>query len=172
MVSNVCNFLYTVTPQFWFGCLLSHSFHSRFEKSILLYEVPLCCLMDSLWSFWLHPLINSNHIFYNWMEPLPDEIQTHIFVFLPIKSMVICTSVSKTWKSFILNSAFVSIHLHHSYTNNHNLLLLRLCPQDDSFKEFYTLHYEEDDDSTQHTKFDFPEPHDGHSLVIGTCNGL
>ena len=126
MVSNASNFIYTVTPQFWFGCLLSHSFHSRFEKSILLYQVPLvlhCCLMDSLWSFWLHPLINSTHIFYNWMEPLPDEIQTHIFVFLPIKSMVICTSVSKTWKSFILNSTFISIHLHHSYTNNHKMIV-------------------------------------------------
>nr|POE86672.1 hypothetical protein CFP56_52921 [Quercus suber] len=76
MVSNACNFIYTVTPQFWFGCLLSHSYHSR------------------------------------------------------------------------------------------------LCPQDDSFKEFYALHNEEDDDSTQHTKFDFPEPHDGHSLVIGSGAGI
>ena len=122
MESNSSNFIYTVTPQFWFGRLLSHSFHSRFEKSILLYRVPLvlhCCLMDSLWYFWLHPLINSTHIFYNWMEP----------------------PFQKTRKSLILNP-FISFHVHHNL-----LLLLRLCPQDDSFKEFYALH-----------KFDFPCP--------------
>ena len=48
----------------------------------------------------------------------------------------------KTRKSLILNPTFISIHLHHNL-----LLLLRLCPQDDSFKEFYALH-----------KFDFPCP--------------
>ena len=51
MESNSSNFIYTVTPQFWLGRLLSHSFDSKFEKSILLYQVPLvlhCCLMDGL----------------------------------------------------------------------------------------------------------------------------
>ena len=33
MESNSSNFIYTVTPQFWFVRLLSHSFDSRFEKS-------------------------------------------------------------------------------------------------------------------------------------------
>ena len=101
MESNSSKFIYTVTPQFWFERLLSHSFHSRFEKSILFYQAPLvlhCCLMDSLWYFWLHPLINSTHIFYNWMEPLP--------IFL-----VICTSVSKT--SEILNPK-PNFHFHPS----------------------------------------------------------
>ena len=36
---------------------------------------------------------------------------------------------------YFLNPTFISIHLHHNL-----LLLLRLCPQDDSFKEFYALH--------------------------------
>ena len=95
-----------------------------------------CCLMDSLWYFWLHPLINSTHIFYNWMEPLP------IFSFFYLSNPWLSVPPSqKTRKSLILNLTFISFHLHH------NLLLLRLCPQDDSFKEFYALH-----------KFDFPCP--------------
>ena len=140
MESNSSNFIYTVTPQFWFGRLLSHSFNSRFEKSILLYQVPLvfhCCLMDGLWYFWLHPLINSTHIFYNWMEPLP------IFSFFYLSNPWLSVPPSqKTRKSLILNPTLISFHLHHNL-----LLLLRLCPQDDSFKEFYALH-----------KFDFPCP--------------
>ena len=101
MESNSSNFIYRVTPQFWFGRLLSHSFHSRFEKSILLYQVPLvlhCCLMDSLWYFWLHPLINSTHIFYNWMEPLP------IFSFFYLSNPWLSVPpFQKTRKSLILN---------------------------------------------------------------------
>ena len=107
MESNSSNFIYTVTPQFWFGRLLSHSFHSRFEKSILLYQVPLvlhCCLMDSLWYFWLHPLINSTHIFYNWMEPLP------IFSFFNYQNPWLSVPpFQKTRKSLInINPTFIS----------------------------------------------------------------
>ena len=95
------------------------------------------CLMDSLWYFWFHLLINSTHIFYNWMKPLP------IFSFFYLSnSWLSIPPFQKTWKSLILNPTFISIHLHHNL-----LLLLRLCPQDDSFKEFYALHM-----------FDFPCP--------------
>ena len=60
-------------------------------------------------------------------EYLPDEILTRIFTFLPIKSIIICTSVSKTWKSLIQNPTFISTHLHHSHNKiKNNLLLLSL----------------------------------------------
>ena len=81
-----------------------------------------------------------------------DEILTHIFTFLPIKSTIICTSVSKTWKSLIQSPTFISTYLHHSHTKN-NLLLLRLSRND---KQVYTLHKEGDLDFTEHTSFDSP----------------
>ncbi|XP_023898825.1 F-box protein CPR1 [Quercus suber] len=62
-------------------------------------------------------------------DSLPPEILTHILVRLPIKSIITCTCVSKTWKSLILNPAFISTHLHHSFSNNNNLLLFRLYPK-------------------------------------------
>ncbi|XP_050245787.1 F-box protein CPR1-like isoform X3 [Quercus robur] len=105
---------------------------------------------------------------------LPDEILTNIFVFLPIKSIIICTSVSKAWKSLIKNPTFISTHLHHSLNKNQNLLFFRLRSQNQ--KEFYALHNEDDADFTQHARFDFhaPDlyPHNRHCRVVGTCNGL
>ncbi|KAK9987371.1 hypothetical protein SO802_032322 [Lithocarpus litseifolius] len=105
---------------------------------------------------------------------LPDEILTHIFHCLPIKSIIICTSVSKTWKSLIQNPTFISTHLHHSHNKNkNNLLLLSLSRND---KEVYALHKEDDLDFTEYTSFDSPfhGPHLQHPPhnVVGTCNGL
>ncbi|XP_030952899.1 F-box/kelch-repeat protein At3g23880-like [Quercus lobata] len=121
-------------------------------------------------------------------DSLPPEILTHILVRLPIKSIITCTCVSKTWKSLILNPTFISTHLHHSSSNNNNLLLFRLCPKplveafDDmdpigDEKEVYALH--RDDMITnfdQYTRFDdFPfhrKSCSGIFRVVGTCNGL
>ncbi|XP_075637755.1 F-box protein CPR1-like [Castanea sativa] len=105
---------------------------------------------------------------------LPDEILSHIFTYLPIKSIIICTSLSKTWKSLIQNPTFISTHLHHSHNNNkNNLLLLKLSRND---KQVYALHKEDDLDFTEYTSFDSPfhGPHlrHPHNHVIGTCNGL
>ncbi|XP_030927838.1 F-box protein CPR1-like isoform X1 [Quercus lobata] len=107
---------------------------------------------------------------------LPDEILTNIFVFLPIKSIIICTSVSKAWKSLIKNPTFISTHLHHSLNKNQNLLFFRLRSQNQ--KEFYALHNEDDADFTQHARFDYPfhasdlVPHNKKCIVVGSCNGL
>nr|XP_023884327.1 uncharacterized protein LOC111996579 [Quercus suber]POE70680.1 f-box protein [Quercus suber] len=105
---------------------------------------------------------------------LPDEILTHIFTFLPIKSIITCTSVSKTWKSLIQNPTFIFTHLHHSHNKiKNNLLLLRLSRNG---KEVYTLHKEDDPDFTEYTSFDSPfhAPHlqSPHHNIVGTCNGL
>ncbi|KAL4607803.1 hypothetical protein ACB092_09G201100 [Castanea dentata] len=103
------------------------------------------------------------------MGYLPDEILTHIFTFLPIKSIIICTPVSKTWKSLIQNPTFISTHLYHSHNKNQNLLFLRLSQND---KEVYTLHKEGDLDFTEYTSFDSPfhGPHLQHPHYNGTCN--
>nr|XP_023884337.1 F-box/kelch-repeat protein At3g23880-like [Quercus suber]XP_023884338.1 F-box/kelch-repeat protein At3g23880-like [Quercus suber] len=106
---------------------------------------------------------------------LPDEILTHIFTFLPIKSIIICASVSKTWKSLIKNPTFISTHLHHSHNKSQNLFLLLNISRND--REVYTLHKEDDDpDFTEYASFDSPfhGPHlrHPHHNVVGTCNGL
>ena len=107
---------------------------------------------------------------------LPDEILTNIFVFLTIKSIIICTSVSKAWKSLIKSPTFISTHLHLSLNKNQNLLFFGLCSENQ--KEFYALHNEDDADFTQHARFDYlfhaPDlnPHNRKYSVVGTCNGL
>jgi F-box interacting protein len=106
-------------------------------------------------------------------DSLPDEIVTQILIHLPIKSIITCTSVSKTWKSIIQNPTFISIHLHLSIKSNNNLNFLTLfTPQN---KEVYALHSDDDDDFTEHTRFDFPHKPINSKIifrVVGICNGL
>ncbi|KAK4564969.1 hypothetical protein RGQ29_006851 [Quercus rubra] len=109
------------------------------------------------------------------LDSLPHEILTNVFVRLPIKSIVTCTAVCKTWKSLIQNPTFISSHLHHSSNNNnkHPLLLFRLCSSEE--KEHYVLHFD-NQDFNEYTRFDdFPfhgQSYDGIFHVVGTCNGL
>ena len=112
---------------------------------------------------------------------LPDEILTYIFVFLPVKSIIICASVSKAWKSLIKTPTFISTYHHHSLNKNknqnqnQNLLFFGLCSESENRKEFYALYNEDDADFTQHARFDYPfrpPPGIGNYSVVGTCNGL
>ncbi|KAL0001177.1 hypothetical protein SO802_014958 [Lithocarpus litseifolius] len=107
-----------------------------------------------------------------WDSP-PPEILTFVLIRLPIKSIITCTSVSKTWKSIIQNPSFISVHLHHS-KNKHPLLLFRLPPSEHriSDKELYSLFCDNNNnpDLYEHTRFDFPLS--GTFRVVGTCNGL
>uniref|UniRef100_A0A2N9FYF7 F-box domain-containing protein n=1 Tax=Fagus sylvatica TaxID=28930 RepID=A0A2N9FYF7_FAGSY len=101
-------------------------------------------------------------------------MQTQILIRLPIKSIITCTSVSKTWKFLIQNRTFISTHLHHSNNNNH-YLLFRLYEDGEDIKEQYFLH--NDDDFTEHTRFDFPlKSHNDKPIfgvgVVGTCNSM
>jgi F-box interacting protein len=111
-------------------------------------------------------------------DSLPVEIVTQILLRLPIKPIIISTSVWKTWKSIIQNPTFIPTHLHHSINNNnhnHNLLLFRLCEDEADITEIYALHNDDDNDFTDHARFDFPlETHNYNPIfrVVGTCNGL
>ena len=123
------------------------------------------------------------------LDSLPHEILTNIFVRLPIKSIVTCTAVCKTWKSLLQNPTFISNHLHHSSNNNNNkhpLLLFRLCSLElaeavsemtieENEKEQYVLHFD-NQDFNEYARFDdFPfhgQSYGGIFHVVGTCNGL
>ena len=84
---------------------------------------------------------------------------------LLVKSIITCTCVSKTWKYLIQNPTFISNHLHHSNNNNHPLLLFGLIEENE--KEQYVLHFDDNQDFNEHTRFDcYP------FRVVGTCNGL
>ena len=126
---------------------------------------------------------DNNKTLNPWGSLLPDDIVTNIFLRLPIKSIIICTSVSKKWKSLILDPKFnfISTHLHHSYNNNnnHNLHLFSLDSQKtEDNKEIYVLYNEDDTDFTRHASFDIPlhgpdlDPLNKILHVVGTCNGL
>uniref|UniRef100_A0A7N2R7C1 F-box domain-containing protein n=1 Tax=Quercus lobata TaxID=97700 RepID=A0A7N2R7C1_QUELO len=92
--------------------------------------------------------MSDNNKLIQW-ESLPIEIAIDIFLRLPIKSIIICTSVSKSWKSQIQNPTFISTHLHHSHNKNKNLLLFSLYSH--THKESYALQNEDEPHFTQHS---------------------
>ncbi|XP_004301299.1 PREDICTED: F-box/kelch-repeat protein At3g23880-like [Fragaria vesca subsp. vesca] len=111
---------------------------------------------------------------------LPLEITTDIMLRLPIKSIVTCASVCKSWNSLIKSSAFTENHLHctiQSYRRKDvHILLLR------ERKEIYSLYRNNPSalGSDQYvelpypSKFVFPELHylSEYHIVSGTCNWL
>ena len=104
-------------------------------------------------------------------DSLPVEIVTQILLRLPIESIIISTSVCKTWKSIIQNPTFIPTHLHHSTTTNH-LLLFTISS---GSKQIYALRNDDDNDFTEHSRFDFLV--DSFTInprfrVVATCNGL
>nr|XP_011461580.1 PREDICTED: F-box/kelch-repeat protein At3g23880-like isoform X1 [Fragaria vesca subsp. vesca]XP_011461581.1 PREDICTED: F-box/kelch-repeat protein At3g23880-like isoform X1 [Fragaria vesca subsp. vesca] len=125
---------------------------------------------------------------------LPQEVITNILLRLPIKSLVICTSVCKSWGSMITNSSFIQAHLSHriNFNNLHGTHLLLLhgvsCQNyGNNFfhhahihnlkKEVYSLHY----DShvfDEYCKIGFQSPVADRKMsnecfrVVGICNGL
>ncbi|XP_065625335.1 F-box/kelch-repeat protein At3g23880 [Quercus suber] len=110
---------------------------------------------------------------------LPPEILLDIIIRLPIKSIITCTSVCKTWKSLIQNPSFISDHLRHSATK---YLLFSLYSKTawqvyriphEQGKEHYALHWDDNKDFNEYTKFYFPLLHGQERFrVVGTCDGL
>ncbi|XP_050370887.1 F-box/kelch-repeat protein At3g23880-like [Argentina anserina] len=124
---------------------------------------------------------------------LPVEVITNILLRLPAKSLVICTSVCKSWRSMIKDSSFIGAH--HSRTidsNNrhgtHLLLLHRFYPKDSSLEgrnssvdgvknDVYSLHYDNssfDDCCEIGLQCPIAERgmHNECFRVVGVCNGL
>ena len=73
-------------------------------------------------------------------DPYPMRFLPIFSFSYPSKSIIICASVSKVWKSLIKSPTFISTYHHHSLNKNQNqnLLFIGLCSENQ--KEFYALH--------------------------------
>ncbi|KAB5534634.1 hypothetical protein DKX38_017720 [Salix brachista] len=103
---------------------------------------------------------------------LPEDLIQEILFKLPIKSLVRCTSLSRTWNSLIKSPAFISKHLQRtiSSTDHQSLFLLRLCSKER--EEQYSLRLD-NQDFNEHMQLHFPfESFKSYFHVIGSCNGL
>ncbi|KAK9284814.1 hypothetical protein L1049_023991 [Liquidambar formosana] len=76
------------------------------------------------------------------LNHLPHEVFLEILLRLPLKTLVQCTSVCKSWSSTITNPSFITTHLNRSTASNTNsntdLLLLRQFSKNQE-KERYSL---------------------------------
>ncbi|GKV36622.1 hypothetical protein SLEP1_g44730 [Rubroshorea leprosula] len=105
---------------------------------------------------------------------LSEELFDMILHKLPIKSLIVCTSVCKTWNSIIKSPSFVSSHLSHTISsykeNDTHLCLLRICSIDAAEYRF-SLRFD-DQDLIECTSLQFPYRAKYWCHVFGSCNGL
>ncbi|BFG22901.1 hypothetical protein CerSpe_091750 [Prunus speciosa] len=122
----------------------------------------------------------------------PQEIIQEILLRLPVKSVIKCTSVCKTWRSMIINQSFIRTHLsptvHVNNLNDSHLFLIHRVAGtrsstmfhkaivNDVQEEVYSLHYD-NQAFDEYSKIEFPIApkqvlYNQHLRVVGTCNGL
>ncbi|KAM5583149.1 F-box protein CPR1-like [Rosa sericea] len=120
-------------------------------------------------------------------DTFPLEIRQDIFLRLPIKSLIRCTAVRKSWRSVIKNPSFIRTHLRGTRNSNEQndtqLLLIHGFAKkaftfddsdsEDEIQELYSLHYD-NPAFDEHCKVEVPTVVLANACfrVVGTCNGL
>ncbi|PIN14235.1 hypothetical protein CDL12_13132 [Handroanthus impetiginosus] len=102
----------------------------------------------------------------------PTELLIEIFLKLPVKPLIRCTTVCKSWHSLITSPSFICLHI--SENKNHALLLRRYDSRDK--REHYSLLKVADDgvfavNSSLELEFPF-KSQIGYFRIVGSCNGL
>ncbi|KAM7497940.1 hypothetical protein LguiA_022354 [Lonicera macranthoides] len=127
-------------------------------------------------------------------DNIPLEVLTDIFLRLPIKSLLRCTSVCKSWYSFLTSPSFITSHLNLSISINNQTsrLLVRVCTDDDddrtednnfrlcpnfrfstTRRERFSVHIDDDQTFKECAILDFPfTSRQGYFRIIGILNGL
>lgn len=110
---------------------------------------------------------------------IPQEILQEILLKLPVKSLIRCTAVCKSWRSLIKSSTFVKNHLSHTIQSNHQNDVHTLLLHKRSSGAFYSVNW---DNPTFGEHINVAQPFvDNNSalkkkdvwpLVVGTYNGL
>ncbi|CAI9102309.1 OLC1v1000556C1 [Oldenlandia corymbosa var. corymbosa] len=109
------------------------------------------------------------------MHSLPEEALTEILVKLPIRSVLRCISVCKTWKALIRNPYFADYHLKNHQDNKDDMVLIRqlkyenlrcisqdlFLTRDDHHKKLHLLF----------PRLELPNP-DQVVYARGSCNGI
>ncbi|KAK9007051.1 hypothetical protein V6N11_019379 [Hibiscus sabdariffa] len=101
---------------------------------------------------------------------MPVEVIVEILKRLPVKSLVRCRSVCKSWNTLISHPSFISVHLQASLSNNTSFLLLG-CLKKEGLE--YSLHHD-NDGFGKFKQLPFPPPFGcvSDSQVVGSCNGV
>ncbi|KAK9016746.1 hypothetical protein V6N11_079240 [Hibiscus sabdariffa] len=100
---------------------------------------------------------------------MPVGVIVEILRRLPVKSVVKCKSVCKSWNTLISHPSFISTHLQASLSNNTPFLLLSYREMG---KKDYFFHYDKDG-FDEFKQLQFPAfVCASDSLVLGSCNGL
>lgn len=113
---------------------------------------------------------------------LPDHLISDILLRLPVRSVIVCTSVCKIWNSIIRSPSFVSSHLNRTISsykeNDIRLYLLQLGSNAQSrFEKTWTNSSifslrSDDEELSEYSPLHFPYQHKEGFQVISSCNGL
>ncbi|XP_057998933.1 F-box/kelch-repeat protein At3g23880-like, partial [Hevea brasiliensis] len=110
-------------------------------------------------------------------DHLPQELLAEILSRLPVKSILICRCVSKTWYSLITNPSFIAHHLKKTPARNSGLLFFGYVTEelDFPFKPYarYLLYPDESFPANHVEELDCPLK--GLKVlykIVGSCNGV
>ncbi|KAM7497959.1 hypothetical protein LguiA_022373 [Lonicera macranthoides] len=103
------------------------------------------------------------------LDYIPPEVMTEIMTRLPMKTLLQCTSVCKSWYSLIISPNFITAHLNRN--NNSNQIVVRYFIADNKLtgKDQYSVHIDNEAFEKLET-LEFPLP--GYFSIMGSCNGL
>ncbi|XP_058006564.1 F-box protein CPR1-like [Hevea brasiliensis] len=110
-------------------------------------------------------------------DHLPQELLAEILSRLPVKSILICRCVSKTWYSLITNPSFIDDHLKKTAARNSGLLFFRYSTRELvwPFKENvrYLLYPDESFPANPVEELDCPFKGVKRIVnIVGSCNGV
>ncbi|KAJ6948410.1 hypothetical protein NC651_002678 [Populus alba x Populus x berolinensis] len=107
---------------------------------------------------------------------LPQDVLTDILARLPLKTILQCRCVSKTWYSLISSTTFATHHLNKTTkTKNSDILLFRYCPEESNGEiEHYFLYPDEGfpDNHLEELDCPFKSTCFGFSNIVGSCDGV
>ncbi|KAM7497707.1 hypothetical protein LguiA_022121 [Lonicera macranthoides] len=111
---------------------------------------------------------------------LPQDALIDILTRLPLKNIVQCITVCKSWYALITSPNFRNTHLNLSISKKESRLLIRESVEKartgidnvQSGKEYFSVHWD-DETFDGYAKFDFPySSFTGYLRIVGSCNGL
>ncbi|KAK3012401.1 hypothetical protein RJ639_007071 [Escallonia herrerae] len=104
---------------------------------------------------------------------LPEDVVTEILLMLPVKSLLRCKSVCKSWYTLIMKPSFTNSHLNcnAALKKNHCILIKRFLKESNKSVLSFIGDKNSGDDQVPPTEITIP--HSNHFLqMLGACNGI